>query len=125
MRQKKQISTTAAPMPAGPYSQGIDTGDFIFVSGQRPIDPITGVLKDGIREQTRQAIKNVENILKEAGCSLSDVVKVTVFLSDISDFDEMNAIYCDMMPKPFPARSTISVGLRNISVEIEAIAKKN
>jgi 2-iminobutanoate/2-iminopropanoate deaminase len=124
MDQKFPIITSNAPSPAGPYSQGIETEQFVFVSGQRPVDPVNGELKEGIKAQTEQVIKNVESILKESGCTLKDIVKSTVYLSDIKYFNEMNEIYKLMIPEPFPARSTIGVQLRGILVEIEVIAKK-
>ena len=88
MEQKIQLLTKQAPPPAGPYSQGIETEQFVFVSGQRPVDPVTGEMKNGIKSQTEQVIKNVECVLKEAGCTLADIVRSTVYLSDISYFDE-------------------------------------
>lgn len=124
MQKKKQLITAMAPSPAGPYSQGIETEDYVFVSGQRPVDPITGELKEGIQDQTRQVLKNIENVLKESGCSLKDVVRSTVYLSDIADFNAMNEVYMEMMPKPYPARSTFGVQLRGILVEIDLIAWK-
>lgn len=124
MEYKIQLCTPNAPSPAGPYSQGIMTEQFVFVSGQRPIDPVTGELKEGIKAQTEQVIKNVESVLREAGCSLADIVRSTVYLSDIAFFDEMNQVYRAMIPEPFPARSTFGVQLRGILVEIDVIAKK-
>lgn len=125
MGQKRQLITQHAPSPAGPYSQGISTEQFVFVSGQRPVDPETGELKEGIKAQTEQVIKNIEQILKEDGCSLSDIVKSTVYLSDIKNFDSMNEVYRAMIPEPFPARSTFGVQLRGILVEIDVIAQKS
>lgn len=124
MECKIQLSTPNAPSPAGPYSQGIMTEQFVFVSGQRPVDPATGELKEGIKAQTEQVIKNVESVLKEAGCTLGDIVRSTVYLSDIGYFSEMNQVYSTMMPEPYPARSTFGVQLRGILVEIDVIAKK-
>lgn len=124
MEQKRQLITEKAPSPAGPYSQGILSEDFVFVSGQRPVNPETNAACEGIKEQTRQVIKNLEAVLREGGSSLEDVVRTTVYLADISDFDEMNEIYCQMMPRPFPARTTIGAQLRGILVEIDAIARK-
>lgn len=118
------ISTKNAPSPAGPYSQGIITEDYVFTAGQRPQDPVTGEIKKDIKDQTRQVIKNIESILKEAGCSLEDVVRTTVYLSDIKYFDEMNSVYKEMFSEPFPTRTTIGVQLRGIDVEIDAIALK-
>lgn len=124
MEGKIQLSTMNAPSPAGPYSQGIMTEQFVFVSGQRPVDPATGKMREGIKAQTEQVIKNVESVLKEAGCTLSDIVRSTVYLSDIAYFNEMNQVYSAMVPEPFPARSTFGVQLRGILVEIDVIAKK-
>lgn len=120
----KSISTKNAPSPAGPYSQGIITDNYVFTAGQRPQDPVTGEIKKDIKDQTRQVIKNIESILKEAGCSLKDVVRTTVYLSDIKYFDEMNSVYREMFSEPFPTRTTIGVQLRGIDVEIDAIALK-
>lgn len=124
MAEKIQIITENAPSPAGPYSQGILADNFVFVAGQRPADPATGEVKQGIKEQTRQVIANIEGVLKESGCTLEDIVKTTVYLSDIAYFDEMNEIYSSMIPKPFPVRTTFGVQLRGILVEIDVIALK-
>lgn len=125
MGNKRQVITDRAPSPAGPYSQGIAAGPFVFVSGQRPVDPLTGELKQGIKDQTRQVIANIQSVLKEAGCTLDDVVRTTVYLSDIGYFNEMNEVYQELMPKPFPARTTFGASLRGILIEIDAIALKN
>lgn len=120
----KNISTKNAPAPAGPYSQGIITDNLVFTAGQRPQDSVTGEIKKDIKDQTYQVIKNIEAILKESGCSLKDVVRTTVYLSDIKYFDEMNSVYKEMFSEPFPARTTMGVQLRDIDVEIDAIALK-
>lgn len=122
--KKKKLVTDSAPSPAGPYSQGIEAGNFVFVSGQRPVDPVTGQMRQGIEEQTRQVLANVQSVLAESGCGLKDVVRVMVYLSDISFFDEMNKVYREMMPEPFPARTTAGVQLRGILVEMDVIAVK-
>lgn len=122
MSKKVQIQTTNAPTPAGPYSQGIVSGGFIFVAGQRPQDPITGEIPVGISAQTNQVIRNIEAILAEYGCSLKDVVQSRVYLSDIKDFAPMNDVYKKMFSVPYPARATFGVQLRGILVEIEVIA---
>lgn len=119
-----QITTHNAPSPAGPYSQGIITDNFVFTAGQRPQDPVTGDIPEDIKGQTRQVIKNIEAILKESGCTLKDVVRTTVYLSDIKYFDEMNRVYKEMFSEPFPVRTTMGVQLRGIDVEIDAIALK-
>ena len=120
----RQITTQGAPSPAGPYSQGIITDNFVFTAGQRPQDPVTGEISKDIKEQTRQVIKNIEAILKESGCTLKDVVKTTVYLSDVKYFDEMNSVYRELFSEPFPVRTTMGVQLRGIDVEIEATALK-
>lgn len=124
MQEKKQIVTNNAPSPAGPYSQGIDAGHYVYVAGQRPVNAETGEMAQGIRDQTRQVLKNIESVLREAGCGLEDVVRTTVYLSDIGHFAEMNEVYSEMMPKPYPARTTFGCQLRGILVEIDAIALK-
>lgn len=122
--EKKQIITANAPSPAGPYSQGIAVDRFVFVAGQRPADPKTGEIAEGIAAQTRQVIENLASVLETAGSSLEDVVRSTVYLSDIKYFAEMNAVYEKLMPKPYPARTTIGTQLRGILVEIDVIAIK-
>lgn len=119
---KKEIKTLEAPSPAGPYSQAIVADKFVFVAGQRPQDPETGFISNDIKGQTRQCIKNIEKILQEAGSSLENIVRSNVYVSDIKYFDEMNEVYREMIPTPFPSRTTIGVQLRGILVEIEVIA---
>ncbi len=121
-RTKQQIVTDKAPAPAGPYSQAIIAGDFVFVAGQRPQDPITGVIPADIKEQTRQCIENIRLVLEEAGSSLDKLVRSNVYLSDIKYFDEMNEVYRELIPAPYPARTTIGSQLRGILVEIEVMA---
>ena len=123
----KAISTKNAPAAIGPYSQAIETGGMIFASGQLPIDPNTGAFPEGgIKEQTRQSILNAKAILEEAGCSLSNVVKTTVLLSDIADFAAMNEVYASFFSEPFPARSAFAVRdlPKGALIEIEIIAAK-
>jgi reactive intermediate/imine deaminase len=122
---KKTITTKNAPNPAGPYSQAVVADKFVFVAGQTPRDPQTGAVSDNIKEQTRQTIKNVEAILIESGSSLENIVRVDVFLSDLEYFNEMNEVYKEMIPGPFPARTTVGTMLRGIMVEIEVIALIN
>ena len=124
---KKVISTPQAPAAIGPYSQAIQVGDFVFTSGQIPIDPATGQFAEGgIKEQTRQSLTNVKAILEEAGLSLASVVKTTVFLADMADFADMNAVYAEFFAEPFPARSAVAVKTlpKGALVEIEVIAGK-
>ena len=123
----KAISTKNAPAAIGPYSQAIETGGMIFASGQLPIDPNTGAFPEGgIKEQTRQSILNAKAILEEAGCSLSNVVKTTVLLSDIADFAAMNEVYASFFSEPYPARSAFAVRdlPKGALIEIEMIAAK-
>jgi 2-iminobutanoate/2-iminopropanoate deaminase len=122
---KKHITSTQAPKPIGPYSQGVIAGGLLFISGQIPLDPQSGNLVDGsIEEQTELVLKNIMAILKEAKMGPENVVKTTVFLSDLADFPKMNAVYEKHLGKEPPARSTIqAAGLpRGVKVEIDAIA---
>ncbi len=124
MTDKTELKTEHAPQPAGPYSQGIAAGDFVFVAGQRPVDPETGYIPEDIQGQTRQVIKNIEAVLKEHGCTLADVVRSGAYLSDLKNFAAMNEVYSEMFPKPFPARTCIGTNLRGILIEIDVIAYK-
>lgn len=121
---KKQISTNAAPGAIGPYSQAIDTGSLVFISGQIPVNPATGEIPEGIKAQAAQSLANVKAILAEAGLTVDNVVKTTVFLADMNDFAEMNAVYAEAFTAPFPARSAVAVKTlpKNVLVEIEVIA---
>lgn len=120
------ISTTNAPAAIGPYSQAIKVGELVFVSGQLPIDPATGAFAEGgIKELTRQSLTNMKAILEEAGTSMANVVKTTVFLADMNDFAAMNEIYAEFFAAPFPARSAVAVKTlpKGALVEIECIAQ--
>ena len=122
---KNSISTASAPSAIGPYSQAIQVGDWIFTSGQLPIDPKTGAFPEGgIKEQTRQSLLNIKAILEEAGATLAEVVKTTVFLADMGDFAEMNSVYAEFFAQPFPARSAVAVKTlpKGAMVEVEVIA---
>ncbi|MDE7031901.1 MAG: RidA family protein [Muribaculaceae bacterium] len=123
---KKVISTTAAPGAIGPYSQAIDTGTFVYASGQIPINPANGEVVEGIKAQTEQSIANVTAILNEAGLSLENVVKTTVFLADMNDFAAMNEVYGNAFKAPYPARSAVAVRElpKKVLVEIEVIAMR-
>ena len=106
----KVISTKKAPAAIGPYSQAIRVGNLVYTSGQIPIDPATGTfVEGGIKEQTRQSLTNVKAILEEAGVNMSHVVKTTVFMADMSDFADMNAVYAEFFSEPYPARSAVAV----------------
>ena len=120
------ISTKKAPAAIGPYSQAIQVGNLVYTSGQIPIDPATGAFAEGgIKEQTRQSLTNVKAILEEAGLSMSDVVKTTVFMADMGDFADMNAIYAEFFSEPYPARSAVAVKTlpKGALVEIEVVAE--
>lgn len=122
---KKAIRTEAAPAAIGPYSQAICADKLIFVSGQIPLEPLTGQLVDGdVVDQTRQVLNNIQAILQAAGSSMSGVVKTTVFLADLGDFGRMNEVYATYFPAQPPARATVQVARlpRDVRVEIEAIA---
>lgn len=121
------IYTPNAPAAIGPYSQAVQAGSMLFVSGQIPIDPATGNFAgEDITTQTRQSLTNVKNILEAAGYSLNDVVKTTVLLADIADFAAMNAVYAEFFSENKPARAAFAVRdlPRGALVEIEAIANK-
>ena len=122
---KKHITSADAPKPIGPYSQAVVAGGLMFVSGQIPIDPRTDALVEGgIEAQTEQVLKNLMAILKEAKMGPENVVKTTVFLSDLADFAKMNEVYAKYLGKQPPARSTVqAAGLpRGVKVEIDLVA---
>lgn len=122
---KTSISTTSAPAAIGPYSQAVEAGGTVYVSGQLPIDPATGAFAEGgIKELTRQSLTNMKAILTEAGLDMGDVVKTTVFLADMADFAEMNEVYSQFFSAPFPARSAVAVKTlpKGARVEIECVA---
>ena len=124
---KKELSTPNAPAAIGPYSQGVEVNGHVFVSGQLPIDSKTGeTAKGGIKGQTEQIFKNIAAILKEADMTLDNVVKTTVFLTDMADFTEMNEVYATQFSGTFPSRSAFAVkGLpKNAQIEIEVIAMR-
>ena len=124
--KKVAISTDQAPAAIGPYTQALAVGPFVFVSGQIPLDLKGNVVQGDIVVQTCQVIANLKAILAAAGLALKDVVKTTIFLADLADFQEMNRAYAEFFPGHPPARSTVQVaGLpRGVSIEIEAIAAK-
>ena len=123
----KAISTEKAPAAIGPYSQAIESNGMVFVSGQLPIDPETGVFASSdIMGQTRQSLTNMRNILESEGLYLSNVVKTTVFLSDMNNFAATNEVYSSFFSSPFPARSAVAVKTlpKDALVEIECIAAR-
>jgi len=123
---KKVIATLNAPGAIGPYSQAIDTGAFVYASGQIPINPADGSIPHGIKAQTQQAIANVTAILNEAGLTLDNVVKTTVYLADMGDFQAMNEVYGESFTAPYPARSAVAVRElpKKVLVEIEVLAAR-
>ena len=122
---KKVIKTQGAPAAIGPYSQGISVGNFLFASGQIPLDPKTGeMVGNTVEEQTEQVLKNLGAVLESEGLGLKHLVKTTVFLKNMSDFPKFNAIYEKHLTAPFPARATVEVAAlpKGALVEIEGIA---
>lgn len=123
---KKNINTPKAPAAIGPYSQAIQVGNLVYTSGQLPVDPLTGAFPEGgIKEQTRQSLTNVKAILEEAHLTMDSVVKTTVFMADMDDFADMNAVYAEFFPAPYPARSAVAVKTlpKGALVEIEIVAE--
>ena len=119
------ISTKKAPAAIGPYSQAIQVGNLIYTSGQIPIDPATGnFVEGGIKEQTRQSLTNIQAILEEAGLTMGNVVKTTVFMADMAAFADMNSVYAEFFSEPYPARSAVAVKTlpKGALVEIEVVA---
>jgi len=123
---RQAIQTNGAPAALGPYSQGIRSGDLVFCSGQVGLDPASGELADGVEAQAERALRNLQAVLDAAGLGLDDVVKTTIFLTDIGDFAAVNVIYAKFMPEPPPARSTVGIAAlpKGALVEIEAIARR-
>lgn len=124
---KTVISTTKAPAAIGPYSQAVEAGGFIFTSGQLPIIPATGAFPAGIADQTRQSLANVRAVLEQAGATMDNVIKTTVFLSDMNNFAAMNEVYTSFFTEgAFPARSAVEVARlpKDALVEIEVVALK-
>ncbi|MCM1367846.1 MAG: RidA family protein [Roseburia sp.] len=124
--KKTEIKTENAPKAIGPYSQAVIAGKTLFASGQIPIDPATGNIEsDDIAAQTHRVLKNIEGLLGECKLGFADVVKTTVFLTDLADFDTVNAIYGQYFPTPYPARSCVQVAKlpKNAKIEIEITAR--
>jgi 2-iminobutanoate/2-iminopropanoate deaminase len=125
--EKQIINTTGAPAPIGPYNQAIKIGDFLFVSGQIPMDAVTGdIVKSGIQDETEKVMENLEAILKEAGMDFSNIVKSSIFITDMGQFAQINEVYGKYFPSNAPARETVQVaGLpKGVNVEISVIASK-
>ena len=123
---KKVICSSKAPGAIGPYSQAIEANGMVFVSGQLPIDAVTGVMAEGAEAQARQSLENVKHILEEAGLIMANIVKTTVFLADMSLFADMNKVYATYFDGDFPARSAVAVKAlpKDALVEIECIAAR-
>lgn len=121
---KKVISSPLAPGAIGPYSQAIEVNGMLFLSGQLPIDAATGLMAEGIEEQAKQSLSNIKHILEEAGLTMANVVKTTVFLADMSLFADMNKVYSTFFQGEYPARSAVAVKAlpKDALVEIECIA---
>ena len=123
--EKNRIQTEKAPAAIGPYSQAIDLGEMIFTSGQIPVAP-DGTISSDISQQTRQALLNLKAVVEAGGSSFDKVVKTTVFITDMAQFGEINAVYSEFFNEPYPARSCVQVAAlpKGVSIEIEAIALK-
>ena len=124
---KKVIFTKNAPAAIGPYSQAVETDGMVFLSGQIPVNPATGnVVDGGVKEQTAQVFENIKSVLAEAGLTVENIVKTTVFLKDMSLFADMNEVYAGYFDKDFPARSAVAVKSlpKDVMVELECIAVK-
>lgn len=123
---KEVVSSQNAPAAVGPYSAGIAAGGTVFISGQLGLDPATGQLADGVVEQAKQSLSNIEALLESLGLGMENVVKTTVLLTDIADFAAVNAVYADAFPEPFPARSCFAVAALPMGgkVEIEVVAAR-
>ena len=120
---KQQITTKSGASPVGAYSQGLRAGNFIFVSGQGPLDPATGqIVGETVEEQTARVLDNIKAILEAGGATMADVVKVTAHLSDLALFERYNKVYSTYFPDPKPTRTTVGSQLLGILVEIDAIA---
>jgi 2-iminobutanoate/2-iminopropanoate deaminase len=122
---KEAVVTDRAPAAIGPYSQAVRAGDLVFVSGQLPVDPATGAMPQGVREQTRRVLENIGAVLEAAGLGFADVVKTTVFMTDLKGFAEMNEEYARAFTAPAPARATVEVRAlpKAALVQIEAVAR--
>jgi 2-iminobutanoate/2-iminopropanoate deaminase len=126
MTTRQAVTSSGAPAAIGPYSQAIAADGTVFCSGQIGLDPTTGELVEGVEAQVERALRNLDAVLDAAGATLADVVKTTIFLTDMGDFGAVNAVYARFMPDPPPARSTVAVaGLpKGALVEVEAIARR-
>ena len=123
---KKTISTDKAPAAIGPYSQAIEANGMVYTSGIIPVVPATGEIPEGSAPQARQVLTNLRALLEEAGCSMEDVVKTTVFIKEMNDFGKINEIYATYFKEPFPARSCVEVARlpKDVMLEVEAVVAK-
>ena len=120
----RSVSTGSAPAAIGPYSQAVECNGAVFVSGQLPVDPMTGEMPDTPAEQARRALENVRAIVESSGCTMADCVKVTIYLTDLSAFAQVNEVYKEFFAEPYPARSCMEVSSvpKGAMLEIDAIA---
>ena len=124
------IKTNKAPAAFGPYVQGIKSGNLIFTSGQIPVDPKTGNIPEKIEHQTRQALQNIKGVVEEAGCNMSQVIKMTIYLTDMNDYDTFNdnfKSFFDNLSSNYPARTCVEVSRlpKNVKIEIDAVLSTN
>jgi 2-iminobutanoate/2-iminopropanoate deaminase len=123
MANWKSVTLPDAPLPKGPYSPAVRAGPFVFVSGQTPRDPISGeLIGDDVATQTRITLSNVQRLIEHAGAKMSDIVSVTVYLANVDDWGAMNSVYTEFFSSPFPTRTALGAELRDILVEINAVA---
>ena len=125
---RKAITTSHAPQAIGPYSQAVSCGDYIFCSGQIPVDPKTGeIVSEDIVKQTHQVMQNIQAVLNEAGANFDHVVKSTIYLQDLQNFSKVNEVYAEYLTPPYPARATVEVAAlpKGAGVEIEVMAHKS
>jgi 2-iminobutanoate/2-iminopropanoate deaminase len=123
----ERLTVKGAPTPQGPYSSAVRAGDFLFISGQGPVDPVSGEMEEGsVQDQTRLVLQHVRTILRGCGADLEDVVRCSVFLHDVKDFDAMNEVYAEVFGPHKPARTTVGAGMvaLGMKVEIDCIAYK-
>jgi reactive intermediate/imine deaminase len=118
---KQAFIADDAPAPAGPYSHAVRAGDMIYLAGQGPFDPETGKQPETFKEQVRLTFENLERTARSAGASLADAVRIGVYLRDMDDFASMNEVYAEMVPEPYPVRTTIQSDLPGLAVEIDAV----
>ena len=119
----RHVTASEAPAPGGPYSHAVVIRGMMFLSGQRPVDPVTGEIPEGVEDQARQVLANLLAVLTAEGRGPEDVAKVTVYLNDIADFHRVNTVYREFFKSPYPARTTVAASLRGILVEIDAVAE--